>query len=43
MCNEYEWIDTYDSPRRDVTARDVVSGWVVSAIAGVSILVLFGF
>ena len=42
MANEYEWLDTYENPRRMVTARDEVSGWVVSAIVVVSILVLFG-
>ena len=42
MVNEYDWLDSYDSPRRMVTARDEVSGWVVSAIAVVCILVLFG-
>ena len=42
MANEYEWLDTYDSSRRVVTARDEVSAWVVSAIAVVCILILFG-
>ncbi len=43
MANEYEWLDTYESPRRAVTVRDEVSGWVVSAIVVVSILMIFGF
>ncbi len=42
MGNEYDWLDSYDSPRRMVTARDEVEGWVVSAIAVVAILILFG-
>ncbi len=42
MCNEYDWVDSYDSSHRVVTARDVVFGWVVSAIAVVSMLMLFG-
>ena len=32
MANEYEWLDTYENPRRMVTVRDEVAGWVVSAI-----------
>ncbi len=42
MGNEYDWLDTDDSPRRMVTARDEVAGWVVSAIAMVAILLIFG-
>ncbi len=42
MGNEYDWLDSYDGPRRVVTARDEVSGWVVSVIALVYILLLFG-
>ena len=42
MGNEYDWLDTYDSSRRGLTARDEVSAWVVSAIAMVCILILFG-
>ena len=42
MGNEYDWLDSYESPRRMVTARDEVAGWVVSAIAVVAILILFG-
>ncbi len=43
MANEYEWLDTYENPRRMVTVRDEVAGWVVSAIVVVSILMIFGF
>ena len=42
MSNEYDWLDTYDSSRRMVTARDEVSAWVLSAVAMVCILILFG-
>ena len=42
MGNEYDWLDSYESPRRMVTARDEVAGWAVSAIAVVAILILFG-
>lgn len=42
MGNEYDWLDTYDISRRVLTARDEVSAWVVSAIAMVCILILFG-
>ncbi len=42
MATEYEWLDTNESPRRIVTVRDEVSGWAVSAIAVVAILLLFG-
>ena len=42
MGNEYDWLDSYECPRRLLTARDEVAGWVVSAIAVVAILVLFG-
>ena len=42
MGTEYDWLDSYDSPRRMVTARDEVAGWVVSAITVVCILLIFG-
>lgn len=42
MGNEYDWLDSYDSPRRAVTAHDEVAGWIVSAIAVVAILLIFG-
>ena len=42
MTNEYEWLEPYDSPRPVATARDEVLGGVVSVIAVLSILMLFG-
>ncbi len=43
MCNEYDWLDTYESPQRVVTARDEVAGWLVTAIAVVSLFMIFDF
>lgn len=33
MANEYEWIDSYDSPGREFGAGDTLFGWAVYVAA----------
>ena len=39
MANEYEWIDSYDTPRPEYGAGDTLFGWVIYAASVLYLIV----